>query len=161
MWKIFFTYRDKSKCTVTGKGTITPELAVKCFYRYGLHAAESIYQQYPKKDHDPVPLEEKIRELGVDATEMKTAVLQAEKLLDREKESEKRVIVETERIVNLEAFKKKIQEARNDIRTLAIAMAGKNLKASQYCVEQLDLKLHELEAFEFNVERLRITENDR
>lgn len=163
MWKIFFTYRDKSKCTVTGKGTITPELAVKCFYRYGLHAAESIYQQYPKKDHDPVPLEEKIRELGVDATEMKTAVLQAETLLDRMKgkESAKKVIVETERIVNLETFKKKIQEARKDARTLAIAMAGKNLKASQYCVEQLDLKLHELEAFEFNVERLRITENDR
>lgn len=83
MWKIFFTYRDKSKCTVTGKGIITPELAVKCFYRYGLHAAESIYQQYPKKDHEPVPLEEKIREFGVDATEMKTAVLQAETLLDR------------------------------------------------------------------------------
>lgn len=75
MWKIFFTYRDKSKCTVKGKGTITPELAVKCFYRYGLHAAESIYQQYPKKDHEPVPLEEKMREFGVDATEMKTAVL--------------------------------------------------------------------------------------
>lgn len=163
MWKIFFTYRDKSKCTVTGKGTITPELAVKCFYRYGLHAAESIYQQYPKKDHDPVPLEEKIRELGVDATEMKTAVLQAETLLDRmqgEESKKKVVIVETERIVNLEAFKKKIQEARKDARTLAIAMADKNLKASQYCVEQLDLKLHELEAFEFNVERLRITEND-
>lgn len=162
MWKIFFTYRDKSKCTVKGKGIITPELAVKCFYRYGLHAAESIYQQYPKKDHEPVPLEEKIREFGVDATEMKTAVLQAETMLDRMQgeESEKKVIVETERIVNLEAFKKKIQEARKDARTLAIAMAGKNLKASQYCVEQLDLKLHELEAFEFNVERLRITEND-
>lgn len=83
MWKIFFTYRDKSKCTVKGKGIITPELAVKCFYRYGLHAAESIYQRYPKKDHEPVPLEEKIQELGVDATEMKTAVLQAETLLDR------------------------------------------------------------------------------
>lgn len=163
MWKIFFTYRDKSKCTVKGKGTITPGLVVQCYYRYGLHAAESIYQQYPKKDHEPVPLEEKIRELGVDATEMKTAVLQAETLLDRMQgeESEKKVIVETERIVNLEAFKKKIQEARKDARTLAIAMAGKNLKASQYCVEQLDLKLHELEAFEFHVERLRITENDR
>lgn len=83
MWKIFFTYRDKSKCTVKGKGTITPGLVVQCYYRYGLHAAESIYQQYPKKDHEPVPLEEKIRELGVDATEMKTAVLQAETLLDR------------------------------------------------------------------------------
>ena len=163
MWRIFFTYSDKSRCTVKGKGIITPELAVKCFYRYGLHAAESIYQQYPKKDHAPVPLEEKMREFGVDATEMKTAVLQAETLLDRMQgeKSEKKVIVETERIVNLEAFKKKIQEARKDARTLAIAMAGENLKASQYCVEQLDLKLHELEAFEFNVERLRITENDR
>lgn len=28
MWKIFFTYRDKSKCTVQGNGIITPELAV-------------------------------------------------------------------------------------------------------------------------------------
>lgn len=91
MWKIFFIYKDKSGCTVQGKGTITPELAVKCYYRYGLHAAESIYQQYPKKDHAPVPLEEKMREFGVDAKEMKTAVLQAETLLDRmqEKESEK------------------------------------------------------------------------
>lgn len=86
MWKIFFNYKDKSRCTVKGKGTITPELAVKCLYRYGLHAAESIYQQYPKKDHEPVPLEEKMRELGVDATEMKTAVLQAETLLDRMQE---------------------------------------------------------------------------
>ncbi len=76
MWKIFFTYRDKSKCTVKGKGIITPELAAKCFYRYGLHAAESIYQQYPKKDHAPVPLKEKMRELGADTKEMKTAVLQ-------------------------------------------------------------------------------------
>ena len=83
MWKIFFTYKDKSRCTVQGKGTITPELAVKCYYRYGLHAAESIYQQYPKKDHAPVPLEEKMREFGVDAKEMKTAVLQAATLLDR------------------------------------------------------------------------------
>lgn len=91
MWKIFFIYKDKSGCTVQGKGTITPELAVKCYYRYGIHAAESIYQQYPKKDHAPVPLEEKMREFGVDAKEMKTAVLQAETLLDRmqEKESEK------------------------------------------------------------------------
>lgn len=83
MWKIFFNYKDKSRCTVKGKGTITPELAVKSFYRYGLHAAESIYQQYPKKDHEPVPLEEKMREFGVDAKEMKTAVLQAATLLDR------------------------------------------------------------------------------
>lgn len=88
MWKIFFTYKDKSRCTVQGKGTITPELAVKCFYRYGLHAAESIYQQYPKKDHEPVPLEEKMREFGVDATEMKTVVLHAKALSDRMQKGE-------------------------------------------------------------------------
>lgn len=88
MWKIFFTYSDKSRCTVQGKGIITPGLAVKYYYRYGLHAAENIYQQYPKKDHEPVPMEEKMRELGVDATEMKTAVLQAETLLDRMQEKE-------------------------------------------------------------------------
>ena len=28
MWKIFFNYKDKSRCTVQEKGTITPELAV-------------------------------------------------------------------------------------------------------------------------------------
>ena len=83
MWKIFFNYKDKSRRTVKGKGTITPELAVKCFYRYGLHATESIYQQYPKKDHEPVPLEEKIQELGIEVKELKTALLQAETLLDR------------------------------------------------------------------------------
>lgn len=88
MWKIFFNYKDKSRCTVQGKGTITPELAVKCFYRYGLHAAESIYQQYPKKDHEPVHLEEKIQELGIEAKELKTALLQAETLLDRMQEKE-------------------------------------------------------------------------
>lgn len=88
MWKIFFNYKDKSRCTVKGKGTITPELALKCYYRYGLHAAESIYQQYPKKDHEPVPLEEKMREFGVDAKEIKTAVLQTETLLDRMQEKE-------------------------------------------------------------------------
>ncbi len=70
------------------QGIITPELALKCYYRYGLHAAESIYQQYPKKDHEPVPLEEKMREFGVDAKEIKTAVLQTETLLDRMKEKE-------------------------------------------------------------------------
>ncbi|MFQ9398517.1 MAG: hypothetical protein ACLR1C_05145 [Agathobacter rectalis] len=70
------------------QGIITPELALKCYYRYGLHAAESIYQQYPKKDHEPVPLEEKMREFGVDAKEIKTAVLQTETLLDRMQEKE-------------------------------------------------------------------------
>ena len=83
MWKIFFTYKDKSRCTVQGKETIIPELAVKCYYRYGLYAAESIYQQYPKKDHEPVPLKEKMQELGIEVKELKTALLQEKTLLER------------------------------------------------------------------------------
>ena len=40
------------------------------------------------RDHEPVPLEEKMREFGVDAKEIKTAVLQTETLLDRMQEKE-------------------------------------------------------------------------
>ena len=86
MWKILFTYRDKSKCTVRGKGTITLDLAVKCYSRYGLHATESIYQQYPKKDHEPVPLKEKIQELGIEEEEIrKIRVASLDRMLKKEK----------------------------------------------------------------------------
>lgn len=78
-----FHLQGQEQVHCTGKRNYHTGAGVKCYYRYGLHAAENIYQQYPKKDHEPVPLEEKMRELGVDATEMKTAVLQAETLLDR------------------------------------------------------------------------------
>ena len=86
MWRIFFIYKDKSRCTVRGKGTITLELAVKCYFRYGLHATESIYQQYPKKDHEPVPLKEKIQELGIEEEEIrKIRVASLDRMLKKEK----------------------------------------------------------------------------
>ena len=65
MWKLFFTYADGSKCTVTGKQKDIPlRLAVKYQNTYGVHAEMSVYQQYPKKSHKPVGLAEKIKELA-------------------------------------------------------------------------------------------------
>ena len=64
MWKIFFEYSDKSKCTLTGKQKEIPlGLAVKYHNQYGVHACKSTYQQYPKKDHEPIELIEKIEQL--------------------------------------------------------------------------------------------------
>lgn len=63
VWKIFFEYSDKSKCTLTGKHKDIPlRLAVEYQNRYGVHACKSTYQQYPKKDHEPVDLYEKIEQ---------------------------------------------------------------------------------------------------
>lgn len=68
MWKIFFTYKDKSKCTLTGKTSdISLELATKYQKAYGLHAEMSVYQRYPKKDYGPMSLYEKIEELKEEA----------------------------------------------------------------------------------------------
>lgn len=63
MWKIFFEYPDKSKCTITGKHRDIPlRLAIE--YQKQYHGAESaIYQQYPKKNHEPMNLYKKIEQL--------------------------------------------------------------------------------------------------
>lgn len=63
MWKIFFTYSDRSKLTVTHKGCITFEQALKYHIRYGLIADAAVFQQYPKKDNAAVSLEEKLKEI--------------------------------------------------------------------------------------------------
>lgn len=64
MWKIFFEYSDKSKCTLTGKHKDIPlDLAIKYYKQYGIHAAKSVYQQYPKKNHKPINLVDKIEQL--------------------------------------------------------------------------------------------------
>lgn len=64
MWKIFFEYSDKSKCTFTGKHKDIPlELAVKYYNQYGVRASKAIYQRYPKKDCEPIDLYEKIEQL--------------------------------------------------------------------------------------------------
>lgn len=54
MWKVFFTYGDKSKITITGKDKeITSRLIRKYFNDYGRHCDSAIYQQYPKKNNEP------------------------------------------------------------------------------------------------------------
>lgn len=59
---------------------------MKYYSRYGLHATESIYQQYPKKDHEPVPLKEKIQELGIEEEEIrKIRVASLDRMLKKEK----------------------------------------------------------------------------
>ena len=67
MWKIFFEYSDKSKCTLTGKHKDIPlELARLYQNKYGVHAAKSTYQQYPKKNHEAMNLMDKIEELELE-----------------------------------------------------------------------------------------------
>ena len=65
MWKIFIEYDDKSKLTLTGKHKDIPvELASKYYIEYVKSSVcNAIYQQYPKKDHEPMPLATKIMEL--------------------------------------------------------------------------------------------------
>ena len=65
MWKIFIEYNDKSKLTLTGKHKDIPvELASKYYIEYVKSSVcNAIYQQYPKKDHEPMPLATKIMEL--------------------------------------------------------------------------------------------------
>ncbi len=64
MWKIFFEYSDKSKCTVTGKHKDIPLMLAKKYHnQYGIHAEKSVYQQYPKKNYESMSLREKIRQL--------------------------------------------------------------------------------------------------
>lgn len=64
MWKIFFEYWDGGKITVTGKGkSITLDRAELYQRTYGVNADKATYQQYPKKDHKPVRLLEKIKQL--------------------------------------------------------------------------------------------------
>lgn len=64
MWKIFFEYSDKSKYTLTGKEKdISLKLARKYYNQYGIHAEKTIYQKYPKKNHNPIDLNKKIEQL--------------------------------------------------------------------------------------------------
>lgn len=57
MWKIFFTYSDNSKLTLTGKAKEISQEQIKHYWnQYGQHASSAIYQQYPKKNYEPVNL---------------------------------------------------------------------------------------------------------
>ena len=66
MWKIFITYDDKSKVTLTGKHKDIPlRLAWKYYLEYvnGKRCLRSEYQQYPKNEHESMDLMDKIEQL--------------------------------------------------------------------------------------------------
>ena len=65
MWKIFITYDDKSKVTLTGKHKDIPlRLALKYHREYvSGKRCRAIYQQYQKKEHDSMDLMDKIEQL--------------------------------------------------------------------------------------------------
>lgn len=68
MWKIFITYDDKSKATLTGKHKDIPlRLAIKYHREYvSGKRCRAVYQQYPKKDHESMDLMDKIDQLEQD-----------------------------------------------------------------------------------------------
>lgn len=65
MWKIFITYDDKSKATLTGKHKDIPlRLAKKYYLEYVIDKrCQAVYQQYPKKEHESMDLMDKIEQL--------------------------------------------------------------------------------------------------
>lgn len=71
-----------------------------------------------------------------------------------------RRIIESERITNLDDYEKVIQEARTDMVYLRAAIKRKEDEAVKHLAEQLDLKLHQLEAFEFQIERRTVIGHD-
>lgn len=62
-------------------------------------------------------------------------------------------VIESERIVNLSDYECKITEARNQISALKRAVTEHDEDKTGYLVGQLDLTLHEMEAFNFILER--------
>ena len=61
--------------------------------------------------------------------------------------------VESERIVNIAELEQLIKDARMDMMHLKQSLQNDNKEASKHLVEQLDLKLHSMEAFDFVLER--------
>lgn len=70
MWKIFISYPDKSKLTLTGKHKDIPlRLAEKYYKDYVDRNCNTVYQRYPKKDYAAVGLFEKIEQLQMEVGE--------------------------------------------------------------------------------------------
>lgn len=67
--------------------------------------------------------------------------------------------IESERIVNIADLEQLIRDARFDMVHLKNLLKDGNQEASKHLVEQLDLKLHRMEAFEFVIERRTIFES--
>ena len=69
----------------------------------------------------------------------------------------KKKTVETERIVNISDLENLIRDARIYADTLKKALQEDCKETSIRIAEKLDLKLHEMEAFDFILERRKIT----
>lgn len=76
-----------------------------------------------------------------------------------QKEAAERVI-ESERISNLGELEELIHKARADILYLKSEWAHCDEKLFEKILDQLDLKLHQMEAFEFRIERRTVIERD-
>lgn len=65
--------------------------------------------------------------------------------------------IETERIVNLEQYENVIRETRLYVIALKRALQEKDMQTSIHIAEKIDFKLHEMEAFDFVLERRKIS----
>lgn len=65
--------------------------------------------------------------------------------------------IEAERIVNISELEQIVRDARVDIICLKESLKDDKKEAANHLMEQLDLKLHKMEAFNFVLERRIIT----
>lgn len=72
-----------------------------------------------------------------------------------------RKIIESERIVNLSDYEELIKDARDDIMWLKKHMEEKNYEVASHLIGQIDLALHKMEAYEFQIERRTLIANSR
>lgn len=61
--------------------------------------------------------------------------------------------IESERVVNIAELEQMIGYARADVTFLKKALEKDNKEGAMLLVERLDLKLHEMEVFDFVIER--------
>lgn len=73
-----------------------------------------------------------------------------------DREEVRKTKIESERITNIAELEKIVQEARVDAACLKNAINREDKEVASHLIEQLDLKLHQMEAFNFNVERRTI-----
>lgn len=67
--------------------------------------------------------------------------------------------IESERIVNIEGHDSLVLKARTQFHWLESALERKDLETALNLTKQIDLTLHELELYEFQIERRTITVN--
>lgn len=67
--------------------------------------------------------------------------------------------IESERIVNIEGHDSLIEKARVQFQWMKAALERKDLETALNLTKQIDLTLHELELYEFQIERRTITVN--